>query len=50
MSPLYYHHLLPLPIPMQKMYIVVPDYLVAEEEIMEETNFYTHGLLRENME
>jgi len=31
----------PLPIPMQNMYIAVPDYLVAEEEMMEETNFCT---------
>jgi hypothetical protein len=31
----------PLPIPVRKMYIVVPDYLVAEEEMLEETNCCT---------
>jgi hypothetical protein len=31
----------PLPIPVQKMYVAVPDYLVAEEEMLEETNFCT---------
>ena len=31
----------PLPIPVRKMYVAVPDYLVAEEEMMEETNFCT---------
>jgi hypothetical protein len=29
----------PLPIPMSKMYITVPDYLIAAEEMLEEINF-----------
>jgi hypothetical protein len=28
----------PLPIPMSKMYVAVPDYLIAAEEMLEETN------------
>ncbi|KIM73087.1 hypothetical protein PILCRDRAFT_15533 [Piloderma croceum F 1598] len=33
----------PLPIPMSKMYVAVPDYLIAAEEMMEEINFCSLG-------
>ncbi|KIM79515.1 hypothetical protein PILCRDRAFT_10345 [Piloderma croceum F 1598] len=33
----------PLPIPMLKMYVMVPDYLIAAEEMMEEINFCSLG-------
>ncbi|KIM79394.1 hypothetical protein PILCRDRAFT_10514 [Piloderma croceum F 1598] len=33
----------PLPIPMLKMYVAVPDYLIAAEEMMEEINFCSLG-------
>jgi hypothetical protein len=33
----------PVPIPMPKMYVAVPDYLIREEEMTEEVNFCTIG-------
>lgn len=33
----------PAPIPMPKMYVAVPDYLIKDEEVLEEANFCTIG-------
>jgi len=33
----------PTPIPMPKMYVAVPDYLIKDEEVLEEANFCTIG-------